>query len=257
MKNYLYLSLLPEALIASNLSPEEFGGYFATGVFRRNCDQAIFFEIDPNFKSDYLPVAKLDELCKPHPDGRPHKSVYLSVYRVLEHIPMSAFRNLYLVTSDGKTLELSKSEFVPDPKQHLYMYQDFAPCRPRVASILNPKEYVARLTSSERLVNLPKLAFCDMDLGALESDPQNGDLGSLPYKNQHHLRDCLMQVNSKGGKNNKVVARSGDDFLYRTVRTGFFVGTGDDMIFYKMPSPEELENKHYNWWRSAQSAFAK
>ena len=115
MKNYLYLSLLPEALIASNLSPEEFGGYFATGVFRRNCDQAIFFEIDPNFKSDYLPVAKLDELCKPHPDGRPHKSVYLSVYRVLEHIPMSAFRNLYLVTSDGKTLELSKSEFVPDP----------------------------------------------------------------------------------------------------------------------------------------------
>lgn len=170
---------------------------------------------------------------------------------------MSAFRNLYLVTSDGKTLELSKSEFVPDPKQHLYMYQDFAPCRPRVASILNPKEYVARLTSSERLVNLPKLAFCDMDLGALESDPQNGDLGSLPYKNQHHLRDCLMQVNSKGGKNNKVVARSGDDFLYRTVRTGFFVGTGDDMIFYKMPSQEELENKHYNWWRSAQSAFAK
>lgn len=66
-----------------------------------------------------------------------------------------------------------------------------------------------------------------------------------------------MQVNSKGGKNNKVVARSGDDFLYRTVRTGFFVGTGDDMIFYKMPSQEELENKHYNWWRSAQSAFAK
>ncbi|MFR6033322.1 MAG: hypothetical protein ACLUKN_09205 [Bacilli bacterium] len=158
MKNYLYLSLLPEALIASNLSPEEFGA-ISQRAYLGQLRPGNIFEIDPNFKSDYLPVAKLDELCKPHPDGRPHKSVYLSVYRVLEHIPMSAFRNLYLVTSDGKTFELSKSEFVPDPKQHLYMYQDFAPCRPRVASILNPKEYVARLTSSERLVNLPKLAF--------------------------------------------------------------------------------------------------
>ena len=36
MKQYLYLSLVPEALIASNLSPEEFGNYYATGAFRRN-----------------------------------------------------------------------------------------------------------------------------------------------------------------------------------------------------------------------------
>ena len=94
MKQYLYLSLVPEALIASNLSPEEFGYYYATGAFRRNCDPAIFFEIDPNFKSDYLPIDKIPELCAPHPDGRPHKSVCLSVYRVLEHVPMSAFKNL-------------------------------------------------------------------------------------------------------------------------------------------------------------------
>ena len=124
MKNYLYLSLIPEALIASNLPPEEFGVYFATGVFRRNCDQAVFFELDPNFKSDYLPVSKIEELTKPHEDGSPHKSVYLSVYRVLEHVPMSAFKNLYVVTSDGKVLELKPGAFEPDAKQHLYLYQD-------------------------------------------------------------------------------------------------------------------------------------
>jgi len=255
MKNYLYLSLIPEALIASQLSPEEFGSYFATGVFRRNCDQAIFFEIDPDFKSDYLPVSKIEELCKPHEDGRAHKSVYLSVYRVLEHVPMSAFKSLYVVTSDGKTLEIKPAPFKADAKNHLYLYQDLAPCRPRVASILNPQDYVSRLTSKDRLVHVDKIAFCDLKLGALEDDPENGNLGDLPYINQYHLRYCLSQVKSKGGKNNKVVVRAATDFLYRTINTGFYVGAGKEMLFYPMPSKEELENKYYNWWRSAQSAF--
>ncbi len=255
MEKHLYLSLIPEALVASNLPPQEFGAYFATGVFRRNCDQAVFFEIDPNFESDYLPIDKFDKLCEPHPDGSPHKSVYLSVYRVLEHVPMSAFKNLYVVTSDGKTLELSPAPFVPDLKPHLYLYQDLAPCKPRVVSILNPAEYIARLTSKDRLVHVDKIAFCDLKLGALESDPENGDLGNLPYINSYHLRYCLMQVRNKGGKNNKVVARSASDFLYRTIKNGFYVGVGGDMLYYPMPSKEELENKHYNWWRSAQSAF--
>lgn len=252
MKKYLYLSLLPEALIASNLPPEEFGAYFSTGVFRRNCDKAIFFEIDQNFKSDYLPVDRIDELCTPHADGKPHKSVYLSVYRVLEHVPLSAFKNLYVVTSDGKTLELTQGEFTPDKTSHLYMYQDLGPAKPRVASILNPKEYIKRITSEDRLVHLPQIAFCDLQLGALESDPQNGDLGDLPYINQHHLRDCLMQVRNKGGKNNKVVARTLAEFSYRTIKNGFYVGKGDDMLYYPMPNKEELENKYYLWWRSAQ-----
>ncbi|MBQ6534474.1 MAG: hypothetical protein IJI37_04825 [Opitutales bacterium] len=257
MKKYLYLSLIPEALIASNLPPREFGSYFATGVFRRNCDQALFFEIDQNFKSDYLPVSRIDELCKPHADGSPHKSVYLSVYRALEHVPMSAFKNLYVATSDGKVLELSASEFKPDAKPRLYMYQDLAPCKPRVVSILNPREYAARLTSPERLVHVAKIAFCDLRLGALETDPENGDLGDLPYKNQFHLRDCIKQVRNKGGKNNKVYLRSGGEFLYRTIGKGFYVGAGDEFLFYPMPSKEDLENKYYEWWRSAQSAFGK
>lgn len=253
MKNYLYLSLIPEALIASQLSPSEFGSYYATGILRHSCDQAIFFEIDPNFQSDYLPLDKMDELCKPHKDGSPHRSVYLSVYRVLEHVPLSAYKNLYVVTSDGKTLEIEKAPFTPDPKKKLYLYQDLAPARPRVASILNPQEYVERITSKDRLVHLDKLAFFDMKLGALENDTDKGDIGNLPYKNVDHLRDCLNNVRMKGSKNNKVVIRSADELQYRTVERGFYVGSGSEMLYYPMPSIEDLENKHYSWWRSAQN----
>ena len=251
MKQYLYLSLVPEALIASNLSPEEFGNYYATGAFRRNCDPAIFFELDPNFKSDYLPMDKIPELCAPHPDGSAHKSVNLSVYRVLEHVPMSAFKNLYLVTSDGKTLELEPKPFVPDSSKKTYLYQDLAPCHPRVASILNPAEYAARLTSPERLVHFEKIAFFDMKLGALEDDPANGDFGDLPYINRQHLRDCLLTVRTKGGKNNKIVARSMGEILYRTVSSGFYVGAKGELLFYPMPSESEIEAKNFQWYRSA------
>ena len=254
MKNRLYLSLIPEALIASQLPPEEFGTYFATGNFRRNCDQAIFFEIDPNFKSDFFPLDKVETLCVPHADGSPHRSLYLSVYRALEHVPMSAFRSLYVVTSDGKTLKLDPSEFVPQPDGTLYLYQDVAPCRPRVASILNPKEYATRITSPERLVHFEKIVFCDMILGDLARDPENGDLGNLPYKNQHHLRNCLAEVRNKGGKNNRVVSRMVGEFLYRTIDRGFYVGSQEGFLFYPMPSREKLENEHYLWWRSAQAA---
>ncbi|HRZ43535.1 MAG TPA: hypothetical protein P5228_12620, partial [Bacteroidales bacterium] len=47
MDAYIYLSATPEALIASMLSPEEFGAYLSMGTKKRNRGQAIFFEVDP------------------------------------------------------------------------------------------------------------------------------------------------------------------------------------------------------------------
>ncbi len=251
MKKYLYLSLSPEALVASNLAPKEFGAYFATGALRRNYSQALFIEVDPNFKSDYLPVGRLDELCNPHPDGSPHRSVYLGVYRVLEHVPFSAVGNMYVVTSDGKTLELAKGKFVPDAKIHPYMYQTLAPSRTRVVSIQNPQQYAEAITSPDRLVHFDKIAFCDMKLGALEDDVHSGDISVLPYSNQYHLRDCLIQVTKKGGKNSKVLLRTTSEFPYRMIRSGFFLGGAGEFVFYPMPSISQLENEYYDWWKSA------
>ena len=43
MTVHLYFSLIPEALIASNLGPEQFGQYYATGHKYKSKGQAIFF----------------------------------------------------------------------------------------------------------------------------------------------------------------------------------------------------------------------
>jgi hypothetical protein len=42
------------------------------------------------------------------------------------------------------------------------------------------------------------------------------------------------------------------EFLYRTTKNGFFVGDQQTFLFYPFPGKEELEEKHYTWWRSAQ-----
>ena len=47
MTVHLYFSLIPEALIASMLPPEQFGQYYATGHKYKSKGQAIFFEVDP------------------------------------------------------------------------------------------------------------------------------------------------------------------------------------------------------------------
>ena len=45
MPVHLYFSLIPEALVASMLDPEEFGSYYAVGTKKKSTGQAIFFEV--------------------------------------------------------------------------------------------------------------------------------------------------------------------------------------------------------------------
>jgi len=85
---HLYLSLIPEALIASMLTPEEFGVYYAVGTSKKAHGQAIFFEVDADFRQDYFRIDEGIRRCVPHEDGSPKASIYISVYRVLEHVAL-------------------------------------------------------------------------------------------------------------------------------------------------------------------------
>lgn len=252
MKKYLYLSLTPEALIASMLPPNEFGTYLAVGTKKRTRGQAIFFEIDRDKLDDHFPLDLIDKRCVPKADGKPKRSVYLSIYRVLEHTPLKAFKNLYLVTDDGRVLELEQGKYEMKSNNKLYLYQQLCPVSPMIASIANPPNFIKILTDQTRPVSVPKIAFVELDLGELANDPKEGKVDDLPYPNIHHLRDCLIQLTNKPDKPSKTVIRIfKDDLFYRMCKTGFFVGNKDDFLFYPFPSIEELNEKHHVWWRSA------
>lgn len=254
MNRFLYLSLTPEALIASMIPPEEFGCYMAVGTKKKTRGLEIFFEIDSDFRSEHFPFGVLDERCVPHEDGTPKHSVYLSVYRVLEYIPLNALKELYLATDDGMVLRLEQGNYSEEGKEELHLYQELCPVTPRVTTRLNPREFVDFVTDITQPVSVPRIAFVELILNGLARDPLSEDIGNLPYPNIEHLRDCLSSVTAGPCKHTKTVIRTlKGHLLYRTCKNGFFVGDPSGLLFYPFPSAQELEGQHYVWWRSAQT----
>ena len=249
---HLYLSMLPEALIASMLDPEEFGIYYAVGSKKKSRGQAIFFEIDPNFRHKELQIEEGLKRCVPHPDGSPKRSIYFSVYRILERVNLDAMKKLYLVTPDGRSLDVDPADKIPEDTFGLHLYQEIAPVHPMVVSTFGPKAFHKLITvSPESLLTLPAICFAELRLGELANDPENGDIADLPYPNMDHLRSCLSELTTKATHSKMVDRIHSGTFPYRTIKSGIFVGNKEKLMYFPLPSREELKAKHYNWWRSA------
>lgn len=252
MKRYLYLSMLPEALIASMLPPNQFGSYLAIGTKKRTRGQAMFFEVDSTFESDYFSLHNIEKFCQSHEDGTPKRTKYFSVYRVLEHVPLNKLKSLYLTTDDGRVLELKQSEYRIRQDNKLRLYQQLSPVNTRIASTLKPEKFVKYITDPVNRISVPKIVFVQLGLNELALDPVNGLDYNLPFPNIQHLRDCLVELKLSSDKPTKTVIRfMQGDLLYRTIKNGFFVGDQEHFLFYQFPSIEELENEYYTWWRSA------
>jgi hypothetical protein len=252
MKQYLYLSLVPEGLIASMLPPNEFGNYLSVGTKKRTRGQAMFFEVDMESVKDIIPMDYINKRCVVQENNKPKNSVYLSIYRVLEMIPIKALIKLYLVTDDGRVIGLDKAEYKEKSDNRLHLYQELCPVTPRIASTLAPREFSLLMTDGSEKVSVPRLVFTELELGDLASNPEAAKIDNLPYSNIQHLRDCLLILKNNEDKDKKTIIRTfTKDLLYRTIKNGFFVGDKEDMIYFPFPTIEELESKHYAWWRSA------
>jgi hypothetical protein len=252
MTVHLYLSLIPEALIASMLNPEEFGAYYAVGSEKRSRGQAIFFEIDPKFRSKEFRIEEGIQRCVPHEDGTPKRSIYISVYRVLENIPMNAIKKLYLTTQDGRTLELEPGKKLPSDEECLHLYREISPVTPRVVSTHGPKAFYDLIVKNPTsLIKLPAICFVELRLDALARDPKNADIGDLPYANVEHLRNCLIDLNSKQVTTKMVDRNPAGSIPYRTMENGVFIGNQEKLVLFPLPDEKKLVEKYYQWWRSA------
>jgi hypothetical protein len=251
MSKFVYLSITPEALIGSMLPPVEFGAYLATGTKKCNKGQAIFFEVDLDQIKNLIDTAYLERRCVPQPDGSPKHSVYLSVYKVLETIPLKALKNLYLTTDHGVVLELKPSVYdtSKEGKNTLHFYQELCPCTPQVVSEYSPARFLKVLTDGSLQIRLPKLMFVDLKLGELGINPVSGSAEFLPYAHTAHLRDCLETLGDDEKKMKTVLRFYNETLLYRTIESGFYVGAVDEIKFYRYPTMAELEDLNYDFFR--------
>jgi len=252
MSKYIYLSITPEALIGSMLQPTEFGAYMATGTKKSNKGQAIFFEVDPDKIKDLIDMDYLERRCVRQPDGSPKHSVYLSVYKVLETIPLKALKKLYLTTDNGIVLELKQSTYdvTKEGKDAKHLYQELCPVTPQVVSEYSPAKFLKVMTDGSIQIRLPKLFFVELKLGELATNPVSGSAEYLPYPHIGHLRDCLAILKEDEKKMKTVVRYYNGALLYRSVESGFYVGAVDDMIYYHYPTMAELEDINYEFLRA-------
>jgi len=253
MRHHLYLSLVPEALIASMLEPEAFGSYYAVGTQSKTQGQAVFIELDPAFSDETMPIADGLKRCVAHKDSSPKRSVYISVYRALERIPLSAMGTLHLVTRDGRSLGIGKQAVTGTDSGTLHFYHELAPTRPAVVSTLGPRGFFELLMGrTGGFEGLPAISFVELTLGELAIDPEKGSMGDLPYENLDHLRMCLAQVKTKSVAS-KIFDRGNPGiFPYRTIKDGVYVGNQKEgLMVYTMPSKTQLKEKNFDWWRSA------
>jgi len=252
MTVHLYLSLIPEALIASMLPPEEFGMYYSVGYSKKSKGQAMFVELDPDYRNDFFPIEEGISRCVPHPDGTPKKSVYISTYRVLEHLPLTEFNILYLVTKFGVALRLQRSEDFPSKAAGLYLYQEIAPVSNLVASTLQPLDMYKFLTQDpESMIHMPAICFVELRLGDLANNPEFGEVGDLPYDHIYQLREVLVELKTKN-IHTKIVDRVHTvEYAYRMIDSGIYIGNTEELVFFPLPSRDKLRNEYYRWWRSA------
>ncbi|HKK18488.1 MAG TPA: hypothetical protein VJ952_07380 [Opitutales bacterium] len=251
-EKYLYLSFTPEALIFSMLPPQSFGKYLAIGDKKQSSSHAIFLEVDPEIEIEGMKIGTARERCVNHSDGTARRSAYVSIYRVLERVPLSALGDLHLATKDGLVLTLTKSEYSPAANQKRFLYQEVCPVSPRVVTTLEPLEFCRYVTNVENPLYIPKIAFADMKLGELAEDPEGGAVSNLPYPSINHLRSCLASLDAKPGKKTKIERRGmRPDIIFYMVQNGFYIGDQEDFLFYRMPDEELLLGQHNRWWNSA------
>jgi hypothetical protein len=254
---HLYMILFPnEALVASQLTPEEFGKHYSIGSPRHFSGKVVFAEVDINYRHPYFQIDEyLDGTESGLPD-RPKRTKFVKSYRVLEHIDISALQKLYLVTTDGGVLGLEKSEQVNyGEKIRVRLYQEICPLRILVASNFNPHEFGQYITTGTQSKGAPKIFFTqyDIDVTAVvgTNDVHAYNMGPLPNVNPTNLPTALKELQEYPNKKTKTVSLNPNlDFVsYKLIKHGFWFSDGPNTVFYRMPGIDELHEKHYSWWR--------
>jgi len=151
LEKHLYMIVFPvTALVASQLKPNEFAEHYTIGSAKHFQGKVIFVEVDINFRNPYFDIDHYLALTVPKADGTPKRTKFISSYTVLEHIDLKALRCMYLVTANGKALELSAKPYTAINEPGLVrIYQEIAPLSNLIASRLDQRTFGKYITESK------------------------------------------------------------------------------------------------------------
>ena len=80
-EKHLYMIIFPiNALLSSQLEPEQLGEHYVIGSAKHFRGKMIFAEIDINFRDPYFEIDKALDETVAHTDGSPKKTKFISLF---------------------------------------------------------------------------------------------------------------------------------------------------------------------------------
>ncbi len=257
-EQHLYVIMWPNyALVGSNLPPEEFGKHYTLGSSRYFHGQVVFAEIDPDYRNDFLRIDTFLPEVVPNAAGRPKRTKFIATYRVLEHVDLSAFRDLCITSTMGKVLRLKSKPYEKEHESgYLRTFQELAPMRGIALSWMTPQEFGRYITDPEKPKSAPKVLFTQIDFNIdefllqLDSDPFHKS--PIPNVHPHKLREQILEVRANPNKRIKGISLDAafGQMAFTQLRTGFWIAAHEELLFYPIPTLEQLKDEHWEWYKS-------
>lgn len=255
----LYMIVFPvNALVASQLTPEEFAHHYTTGSAKHFKGKVIFVEIDSKFRNMHFDIDHYLSLTVAHPDGTPKKTKFISSYAVLEHIDLAAMKHLYLVTANGKSLEIKSAPYTAKNEPGMVrIYQEITPLSNLVASTFDQRAFGKYITSGTKSKGAPKVCFTQYEFNVDDFFKKNKaahiPYSPIPETNVTRLIEYLTEIKTHPDKKTKTINLNSTltSAPYLLIRHGFWFAAGNELLFYPMPTHDELQKHHYQWLKHA------
>lgn len=257
-EKHLYMVVHPNhSLIASQLDPEKFARHYTQGSTRYFEGRLIFVEIDPTFRHPYFKIDHAFSELKPHEDGRPKATKFISSYRTLEHMDYDAMGKLYYCNSLGDYVELEAGEYFPSPPNgDLNIFLEINPIKMVVLTKYNFQEYARYITNPEMPKGAPVMFYTELDFNPesfLREFQENPFIRCfVPGIHPARLREAIIEVQSKPGKNVKGLSLDCpvDRISYKYLKEGFIFASEKKMKYYPLLPLNEVERKFYKFWKN-------
>lgn len=244
-------------LVGSQLTPEQLGKHYLTGTKQYYSGKLIFAEIDLSFRHPYFDIDwGLNELV-PHEDGRPKATKFISAYRVLEHIDLSAIKALYITSASGHVMRMDPSEYnEPASAAEIRIYAGISPLRMLVMSRHSFAEYGQFITKPGNPKGAPQFCYTQLEFSPEDFEKEIWENPfmpeSIPGVHPQILKSSLEEIRTYKEKGSKGLRLDSQfhEFPMRLIRHGFMIGSDKKQVYFSMPSLEEIQDKFYKFYQT-------
>jgi hypothetical protein len=265
---HLYLVAHPNhSLVASQLDPERFIKHYVRESARYFEGKLLFAEIDSAFRHPYFDIEGAYAQLKPHEDGSPKATKFISSYRVLEHIGFEALGRLYVCDEsggyvalepapDGASLIAREAEGGAGNGDELRVILEVDPVRFIVLTRLSPADYARFATDPHNSKGAPRMLYAELDLSVddfiRETEESPYVSSFFPGIHPERLRAAIRELRRSPSKEVKGISLHCplDRISYKLLRGGFVFASREGIKYYPLLSLDEVERRFYKFWKN-------